>query len=572
MKPVYLLFLFILAVAFSSSAQVTSGKSQPKKITFKKDQDQPATGAIREIPDLIIKEEKFTDENRNKIINANEECSIDFKIENIGKGTAQNVQVKVSLKGESPYGITYEESIEVGDVASETEKPVKIPVIAKSNTQDGYVEFYIEVFEARGFDAYPLEFKIETRKFSEPRIVVADAIFSTEDGGTIKLNYPINLKVLIQNIGDGEAKDVKAAFNLNNPNCIFLGEKDVYEIDYLDRGETHELDFLFTASRRYTESSIPVHLSITESMKRFGADTTLTVSLQENLTARNQVVIQGVSGPIADIEIASLSSDVDKNIPKTGAEHPFRYALIVGNEDYSRYQRGLRTEANVEFARHDATIFKAYAQNVFGVQEKNIFFLTDATAGEMRQKIDLIAKLAARTSDKAEIVFYYAGHGLPDEVSREPFLIPVDVSGTNLNAAIRLTEIYKAFSKSGAQRVTVFLDACFSGGGRDAGLLAARAVRVRPKDDLITGNMVVFSASTGDQSALPYNEQQHGMFTYHLLKKLQKTGGNITYGQLADYLTQTVSIESLRINSKEQDPTVNVSINLDENWESWKVN
>ncbi len=65
--------------------------------------------------------------------------------------------------------------------------------------------------------------------------------------------------------------------------------------------------------------------------------------------------------------------------------------------------------------------------------------------------------------------------------------------------------------------------------------------------------------------------QKHGMFTYHLLKKLQQTGGNVTYGQLADYLTQTVSVESLRINGKEQDPTVNVGVNLDKNWENWKI-
>jgi uncharacterized caspase-like protein len=207
-----------------------------------------------------------------------------------------------------------------------------------------------------------------------------------------------------------------------------------------------------------------------------------------------------------------------------------------------------------------------------GIEDKNLFFLTDATAGEMEQKIDLIAKLAAKTAGEAEIVFFYAGHGLPDEVSKEPYLIPVDVSGTNLNSAVKLADVYKQFSQTGAQRITFFLDACFSGGGRDAGLLAARSVKVKPKEELISGNMVVFTASSGEQSALPFGVEQHGMFTYFLLKKLQESKGNLTYGDLADYIKDNVSIESLRINNKEQDPTVKVSISAENVWEEWTVN
>jgi uncharacterized caspase-like protein len=190
----------------------------------------------------------------------------------------------------------------------------------------------------------------------------------------------------------------------------------------------------------------------------------------------------------------------------------------------------------------------------------------------MEQKIDLVSKLAARTAEEAEIIFFFAGHGLPDEVSKEPYIIPVDVSGTNLSSAVKLAEVYKTFSETGAQKVTFFLDACFSGGGRDAGLLAARSVKVKPKDELVTGNMVVFSASSGEQSSLPYNDKQHGMFTYFLLKKLQETKGNISYGKLADFVKSNVSLESLRINNKEQDPTVKISIDVQDKWENWTIN
>ena len=84
--------------------------------------------------------------------------------------------------------------------------------------------------------------------------------------------------------------------------------------------------------------------------------------------------------------------------------------------------------------------------------------------------------------------------------------------------------------------------------------------------------MVVFSATKGEQTAMPYYREKHGIFTYFLLKKLQETGGNITYGSLADYLSKTVSIESLKINQKEQEPEVNVNAEIKPVWENWKIN
>ena len=284
---IFILFVFAAAPVFS---QVTKGTSETKKITFKREQ----TGGIRELPDLIIKEEKFSDENLNKAINANEDCAISFKVENIGKGVAQNVKVKVSLKNDANLGVTFEEMVDLGDMPGETQNDVTIPIQGRMNTEDGYAEFVIQVLESRGFDAFPLEFKIETRRFAEPMLVVADAVFSTEDGGNIKLNYPINLKVLVQNIGEGTARDVNVSFQLPGANCIFLGETDKFDFDFLNSGETRELDFLFTATRRYTDSEIPVQVDISEAIGRFARDTLLYVGLEENLTAKSQVVIKGL--------------------------------------------------------------------------------------------------------------------------------------------------------------------------------------------------------------------------------------------------------------------------------------
>jgi uncharacterized caspase-like protein len=263
------------------------------------------------------------------------------------------------------------------------------------------------------------------------------------------------------------------------------------------------------------------------------------------------------------------TEDVDVIIPVNSKKKHPAFALIIGNEDYSTRQTSIGNEVDVPFATNDARIVKDYVIKTLGFYEENVYLLIDATAAEISQKISLISSLATKSGPESEILFYYAGHGLPEENSKEPLLIPVDVSYLNLDYAIKLQNIYKKFEQTGSSKITIILDACFSGGGRDQGLLGERGVRIKPSEISIPGKMVAISASKGSQSALPYQKKQHGLFTYYFLKKLQQTRGEISYGEMFDYLDKKVSIESLRINSKEQDPEIKVSALIENEWRDW---
>ncbi len=103
------------------------------------------------------------------------------------------------------------------------------------------------------------------------------------------------------------------------------------------------------------------------------------------------------------------------------------------------------------------------------------------------------------------------------------------------------------------------------------GLFASRGISIKPKENELKGNLVVFSASSGKQSSLPYYDKGHGMFTYYLLKKLQESSGNITLGDLDQYLSKSVSVRSSIINGREQNPSTNTSIDIINNWSTWKV-
>lgn len=264
-------------------------------------------------------------------------------------------------------------------------------------------------------------------------------------------------------------------------------------------------------------------------------------------------------------------SDIDNAVPQVGKQYPTRFALVIGNEDYSSRQPDLSSEVNVDFARNDASAFKDYAMNTLGIPEKNIIFYLDATTGQMNQGISKMNLIIKNTMGNAEVFVYYAGHGLPDEQTKEAYIIPVDVSGKNASEGIKLKDMYSKLTEFPSKRVTVFIDACFSGGARNQGLVAARGVKVKPKADALNGGLIVFTASSGEQSSLPYKEQQHGFFTYFLLKKLQETKGNVSYKELSNYIKENVSLQSVLVNDKEQSPQVNVSSSVDTEWEGYNL-
>ena len=276
-----------------------------------------------------------------------------------------------------------------------------------------------------------------------------------------------------------------------------------------------------------------------------------------------------LSNPVSKTNTISLGkADVDVNIPKNATKNLNRYALVIGNEDYSSKQTSLSNEIDVEFARNDANSFKNYLVSTLGFIEDYVTILTDATGGMINRETAKLIQLA-KLDSKSEIVFYYAGHGLPDD-DKNPYLLPVDVSTINLKEdGLALKELYSKLASSNAAKITVFLDACFSGGGRDQGLLAARGVKIKPKEETFTGNMVVFASSSGEERSLPYEEKQHGFFTYFLLKKLQETKGNASYGELSEYIKKEVARNSLLKKSLQQTPHTNISPRVQEKWKTW---
>ena len=267
---------------------------------------------------------------------------------------------------------------------------------------------------------------------------------------------------------------------------------------------------------------------------------------------------------IAQVKRSKPSADVDIAIPELSKDNGNTFAVIIANENYEE-------ESDVEFALNDGEIFKAYCHKVLGLPETNVHYRGDATLNNILAELDWMKQISSAFGGDAKFIFYYAGHGIPDEATGDSYLLPVDGRGNMLATGYSLKRLYEALGGLNAKNVTVFMDACFSGAVRSGGMMAsARGVAIKAKPAVPKGSMVVLSAAQGDETAYPYKEKGHGLFTYHLLKKLQETKGEVNLGELADYITSEVKKHSIVVNGKLQTPSVTHSSNAAD-WRNWKL-
>lgn len=277
-----------------------------------------------------------------------------------------------------------------------------------------------------------------------------------------------------------------------------------------------------------------------------------------DLAAQTQPAQSAVTEPVTP------KSEVDKFIPQTGKRNEQAFAVIIGNEKYQQV-------ADVPHALNDARTFAQYCIQTLGLPEKNVRSYENASFGTLLTAMSDIKSIAQAYGGDIDVIFYYAGHGIPNETTRDAYLLPVDGDGRQTEACYAVSRLYKELGDMQVRKVLVFLDACFSGSTRgDSMLASARSVAVKPKASAPQGNMVVFSAVQGDETAYPYTAQGHGLFTYFLLRKLQDTRGDCTLGDLADYVKLEVQKLSIVENRKPQTPTVSTSPAIAETWRKMK--
>ena len=433
----------------------------------------------------------FVDNTGSNAIGANGQYVLRLQVKNTGKGIAKGCKVKVSKKG-STNGISVK-NLELPDIAIGATQTIEVPVVTDVNTVNGQVEFALQVDEPNGFGTDPQYITVKTRVYEAPLLQITDYSLTSDGGQVLKRKVPFDLQLMLQNTKSGLGEDVSVSISMP-ANVLLLEGKEKEQFASIKGGEAKSLVYSLIVNNNYSGTTIPIKVHIDEKYGKYGVDRIVTLELDQSM-ASSKISIEAAQREQREVALAKINADVDVNIPKNSQLRQNTFAVIITNEHYDQV-------APVPYAQRDGEVFAAYCRNTLGIPQQNIRSYADATYGKMLSAIKDIQGIAYAYGGDINVIFYYAGHGVPSESTKDAYLLPVDADGKQMDVCYSIGKLYKDLCSLNAKSVVVFMDACFSGSLRGDGMLAsARGVKLRAKADAPQGNMVVFSAAQGDETA-----------------------------------------------------------------------
>ena len=203
----------------------------------------------------------------------------------------------------------------------------------------------------------------------------------------------------------------------------------------------------------------------------------------------------------------------------TGDPRKGRLNLItVGVSAYSR----LPQEYQLKVAANDAERVKAAITNYSKALFTDIASadLTDTKATRAQVMATLDGLKTARPEDS--VILFLSGHGVTDE--SDWYFLPSDATADDPDSWISASDIRAALEKSGAQRVFVIIDACYSGGTVENFYAVTSFQKRFLTNGLRNSGIQVLTATRRDQLAPESAELGAGFLTYLVDQALKGKG------------------------------------------------
>ena len=531
-------------------------------------------------PDLYM-DIKFIDANGNDILEAEETGTIRLQINNKG-GKADNVKVIVSPVSYAS-GISMKQTMFTTTVPKEGSTLVEFPMTASINAPTGNAKFEIKVSEPMGYDIDAVmelaTFAFQKAALDVRGVTVVDAgkglrALRDNPDGKVQKGEVVRASVLLQNVGAGEARNIRYKVVSKDPNVSILTESGPVQelsgsVGNMLVEQTKEISFRMSANNNYTGkgSYLPLYLTVTED-KGFGDIESRQIPIPLDAVPVKPEVVKVE----ADTEklLASLGTKVYSDDKRVTSDAQIKdimiaplgetlyldaVAIVIGAEKYQ--------DSNIPvapYAKRDAVVMKEYFKTSMGIPETNITMLTDEMVTSRKLKELFIRDGLERqvAAGKTDVFIYYSGHGVPLSVdgNDEMYLIPADCDKEYIHEdGLSINTLYSRLQALGAKSVTVILDACFSGGSRHSGVYKSQNISGHKMVLADMSSMEqpwvnnpdfrVFASSRGDQTSQGYDRALSGLFTYYLAAGLQGEAdangdGAITMCELADYVTVNV--------------------------------
>ena len=192
-----------------------------------------------------------------------------------------------------------------------------------------------------------------------------------------------------------------------------------------------------------------------------------------------------------------------------------RKALVIGNDGYKFVSKLVN-------AKEDARVM---ADNLKTVGY-NVTLKTDLSEKEMKAAL---RAFKSQVDAGDEVAFFYAGHGV--QLGNSNYLVPIDVAGEGeeqmRDEGISLQRVLDDMSERRAKFTLAVVDACRDNPFKTNGRAIGGSTRGLAPTTAATGQMVVFSAGTGQQALDklgPGDKEKNGLFTRIFVREMQKPG------------------------------------------------
>jgi len=501
-------------------------------------------------PVLILAKYTFREDNTGHsigngdgMIEKGEQIEITGYVINVGESPGENVMMEI-ISDDSKIKVLPEfKEIKLGDikpnqwkkvifvfnVAQDYKKRGRLPITVKlkekrekytriQNLESSINRFYQDPIEPIFSDVEiskvrqllpPLAGPIPGRKVEEiikaspgepPILEYEVKLLPDKNGNNIyEPGEKLSLQIGIRNIGKGYARDIELILSGDKTITTLLGERKI--IGDIEPGKYKPV---------LLEREIP------KSIPRKEAVFKLKLKEARGFAPRK----------VKEMRVALMPKEIEivRELPKL-VPWPDTYrnkranagAVVVGISDYKNVDK-------LKYGSKDAELVSRYLNGVFGVPEKNIkkFFDDKATKSVIETAVkDWLAK-----KNFDFVVFYFAGHGVPDPENPrtgEPYIIPSDGDlDLGKGTLISLNELVSSLENSSAKDIFIIFDACFSGaGGRtpEKFVKAQRGVAIVP--EFKQKRAIILSSSKETQPSLEFDEVGHGYFTYYFLLGLK---------------------------------------------------
>lgn len=267
---------------------------------------------------------------------------------------------------------------------------------------------------------------------------------------------------------------------------------------------------------------------------------------------------------LAEFTITTISSP-DFGLKKTDIINENTFAIVISNTKCDNYVMD-------NSFYQDAECFNSFCEKSFGIPKNHIHRVVEPTLANLIMEFDWLQSVMEAFDGEANAIIYYAGPGASDESTSTPYIIPTDGDAAAPSSGFSLNELYGTLCNMPSKSILVVLDACFNGTKRNGEMIAsARGVKIKAKNELPKGNIVVFNASQKDETAWGVDGHAQGLFTNTLLNTIKEAPGDITLGELSQKVITKVKRQVIVNKGVSQTPIILSSSDLGDNWKNWKL-